>query len=211
MKTMIRPIIMATVLVIAGTGAMNAQRGMGRMMHDTTHMRMMMHDTTRMGRPGGEMMQMRHMNAPVNAQMCPGCGMGMGMRPGPRGGMRPGMAWGPGAARGMRPDMGWGPAQDFRGGMGRGQFERPGMDGKPGIGRLENIPNLSDKQKKDIADLRQKQMDEIKKLRDESMAKMKALREDQRKKVMGLLTEEQKKFIEGNTAAPAADIKKPLK
>jgi hypothetical protein len=209
MKTMIRPIIMATVLVITGTSSLNAQRGMGMMMHDTSHTRMMMHDTTRMGRPGGDMMQMRHMNAPMHGQMCPGCGMGMG--PGARGGMRPGMGWGPGAGRGMRPDMGWGPGQDFRGGMGRGQFDRPGMDGKPGIGRLENIPNLTDKQKKDIADLRQKQMDEMKKLREESMAKMKALRDDHRKKVMGLLTDEQKKFIEANTPAPAADIKKPLK
>jgi hypothetical protein len=211
MKTTIKPIIMAIVLVIAATGAMNAQRGMGRMMHDTTHMRMMRHDTAFMGRHGNQMMQMRHMNAPMHGQMCPGCGMGMG--PGAKGGMRPGMGMGmgPGAGRGMRQGMGMGPGPEFRGGMGPDRFNRPGMNQGAGLARLESIPGLTDKQKKDIADLKQKQMDEMKKLREESMAKMKSLREDNRKKIMGLLTEEQKKYLEGNPGAPAQDVKKPMK
>jgi hypothetical protein len=197
MKTSVKPIMITIVLLIAGSSAINAQRGMGRMMHDTTHMGMMMHDTTRMGRPGGEMNHMRNMNYPMQGQMCPGCGMGMGQWAGH--GMRPG----------MRPGMGWG--NGFRGGMGPGQFSRSDMNQRPGQARLENIPNLTDKQKKEIADLRQKQFEEVRKLREDSMAKMKALREDHRKKVMGLLTDEQKKYLENNTGAPAPDSKGPGK
>jgi hypothetical protein len=195
MKTMIKPLVVAMILVIAGNSAANAQRGMGRMMHDTIRMRMMMHDTSFMKKEGFPMMHMNLMNAPMYEQMCPGCRMGM--YHGARGGMRPGMGWG------------YGPG--FRHGIGPRQFNRPGFEGKPGIGRPENIPNLTDKQKKDIADLRLKQAEEVKKLREESMAKMKTLREDHRKKVMGLLTEEQKKLLEGNAGAPAQDIKKPQK
>jgi hypothetical protein len=203
MKTTYKSIIMALVLVIAGSSAMNAQRGMGMMMHDSARMAKMMRDTAFTGRHGYPMMQMRHMNSPRQGQMCPGCGMGM--RQGGRYGM------GPGAHRGMRPGMGWGPGPGNRGGMGPGQFNRPDFNRVPGQARIENIPNLTDKQKKEIADLRQKQMDDLKKLRDESMSKMKALREDHRKKVMSLLTDEQKKFVEANTVAPAPGSGKPRK
>lgn len=196
MKTMIKLIVMAVILVIAGSNPADAQRGMGKMMHDTAFMK----------KEGFPMMQMRHMNAPMYGHMCPGCRMGMYQ--GARGGMRPGMGWGPGYGRGMRPGMGWGPGPDFRGGMGPGQFNRPGMKQGAGLARLESIPGLTDKQRKDIADLKQKQMAEMKKLREESMARMKTLREDHRKKVMGLLTEEQKKYIDENTGATAPETKK---
>jgi hypothetical protein len=200
MKNAIKPIVMCIVLVLAGTGAMNAQRGMGRMMQDTIRPGRMIHDTAMMGKRAEYMMQMRHMQAPPRCQMCPGCRAGMG--PGQRHAMRP-------AGRpGIRPGMGWGPAPAFRGGMGQGQFNRPGIAPKPPMGRIENIPNLTDKQKKDIADLRLKQMEEFKKLREENLAKMKTLREEHRKKVIGLLTDEQKKSVDANSGSTAPETKK---
>lgn len=194
MKTTIRAITMATVLVITGVSVANAQRGMGRMMHDTTHMRMMMRDSVRMGRPGGNMM-MRHMGPQLQGPMCPGCRMGMGPR----------------AGGGMRPGMGWGPGPGFRGGMGPGRFNRQSFDQRPRPAGIESIPNLTDKQKKDIADLRQKQNDNVQKIREESMARIKTLREENRKKIMSLLTDEQRKYFEGNPGAPAPDTKRPQK
>ena len=69
----------------------------------------------------------------------------------------------------------------------------------PGMRAMENIPNLTDKQKKDIADLKGKQMAEMEKLRIDMQSKMKELRESHKAKVMGLLTPEQKKWVEENT------------
>lgn len=88
-----------------------------------------------------------------------------------------------------------GPGQ--RGMMGQfGRRMRPGMSG------LNNIPNLTDKQKKDIADLKGKQQAEMEKLRIDMQSKMKELREAHRAKVMSLLTDEQKKWVEEHTPAP---------
>jgi hypothetical protein len=213
MKTTIRAITMATVLAIAGISVANAQRGMGRMMHDTTRTRMMMRDSVRMGRPGGDMMMMRHMNPQMQGQMSPGgrmgMGMGMGMGPWARGGMRPGMGWGSGP--GFRGGMGWGPGPGFRGGMGPGRVNRQDFGQRPGPAGIESIPNLTDKQKKDIADLRQKQTAEVKKIREDSMTRIKTLQDEHRKKIMSLLTDEQKKYLEGIPGAPAPDTKKPQK
>ena len=73
----------------------------------------------------------------------------------------------------------------------------------PGNMMLESIPNVTEKQKKDIADLQMKQQDEMKKLRDEMTAKMQTMRDTHRKNMMNILTDEQKKFLESK--APKAD------
>lgn len=134
--------------------------------------------------------------------------------------------------RGMRPGMGtvW---MDRRGqfmshhGMRRGMGANPGFQMGRGMGqmhvnhmgwgpmghggmRFESIPNLTDKQKKDIADLRQKQNNEMMKFRDEMTAKIKSIRENDRKDVLNLLTDEQKKFVEsghGNTNTAPRNVK----
>ena len=81
--------------------------------------------------------------------------------------------------------------------FGPGYPAAPGFRGEaPGLHRFENIPNLTDKQKKDITALRTKQMEEMKKFREESAEKMKTMRETHQKNVLNLLTGEQKKFLE---------------
>jgi len=144
-------------------------------------------------------------------------GMRPGMETGPMGGMRRGRDMGEmnGAGKGM------GPGQ--MNGMGRG-MGRNRMNVAPGrqpmamnrMGRgtmgngimLGNIPDLTEKQKKEIADLRQQQLDEMNKLRDDMNEKMQSLRETHRKKVLNLLTAEQKKALESN---PGIEIPAPSK
>lgn len=83
------------------------------------------------------------------------------------------------------------------------QFQGRGMQqAAPGMRIMENIPNLTDKQKKDIAELRQKQQDEMQKLREGMQVKVNDLRESHRTKVMNLLTDEQKKWVDENTPKP---------
>lgn len=86
-------------------------------------------------------------------------------------------------------------------------FNQPGMGGMRGQGmgmqgrmpQIYNIPNLTDKQKKDIADLRGKQQAEMEKVRIDMQSKMKELRDSHHAKVMSILTDEQKKWFEENT------------
>jgi hypothetical protein len=81
-------------------------------------------------------------------------------------------------------------------------FNQPGMGGMRGQGRMPqiyNIPNLTDKQKKDIADLRGKQQAEMEKLRIDMQSRMKELRDAHNAKVMSILTDDQKKWFEENT------------
>jgi len=87
----------------------------------------------------------------------------------------------------------------MRRGMGPMPMNRMGQ-GQMGHGRLVDIiPNLTEKQKKDITDLRKEQMNEMKKFRDDMATKIKGMRETNKKKVMDLLTPEQKKFVESGT------------
>lgn len=95
----------------------------------------------------------------------------------------------PYAMRHMRQDFGQ-PGMAMR---------QPGRGQRPGMPGLYNIPNLSDKQKKDIADLKGKQQAEMEKLRIDMQSKMKELREAHKAKVMSLLTDEQKKWVEEHT------------
>jgi hypothetical protein len=67
---------------------------------------------------------------------------------------------------------------------------------------MESIPNVTEKQKQEIADLRIKQQDEMKMFREEMAAKMQTMRETHKKSLLNILTDEQKKFLEskqGNT------------
>jgi len=60
---------------------------------------------------------------------------------------------------------------------------------------IDNIPNVTEKQKKEYADLQKKQQEEMAKMRSEMAAKIKSTIEAQRSKMMNLFTNEQKKYI----------------
>jgi hypothetical protein len=150
----------------------------------------------------------RHANLTTRRQMNHG---GRYMYNAPMNGRRG--AFGQGAMRGMRGDM-----QMPMYGMGRGRGQM-GMNfmgrGPMGPGNMiGRIPNLTEKQRKDIADLRQKEMDEMLKFREETSVKVQDMREAYRKKIMNLLTEEQKKFLESGAAVPnppPAQVPAPVK
>lgn len=191
MKTTVRIIMMMLALFMAGSCIMHAQRGM----------RGMITDSVRMGRPGDRMMQMRHMNMPPDS-------MRMNMMGNHMKRMRIDDAmwhvpmYPPHSRFGMRSGMAWNPGYRFRGSFGPGFFS-PLEFGPQALGlrRLETIPNLSDKQKKDIADLQQMHQSEMQKFREETAANMKSMRDAHMKKVMDLLTDEQKKYLEENSPA----------
>jgi Spy/CpxP family protein refolding chaperone len=167
------------VLILAGNGALLGQRGMRGMMMDSTRMNRM-----RMGvRPDSSMMR------------GPRQGRGPGNGPGMYQYMDRQHVYG--MRRGMRPGMGMGP------GYGMGML-RPAS----GTWLIDNIPNLTEKQKKDISDLRQKQREEMQKFREDNAVKIKSMQESHRSKIMNLLTDEQKKWVDerigisGPTAPP---------
>jgi len=136
-------------------------------------MRGMMADSVRMGRPGDHMMNMMHMRHIAMYH--------------PQRGYR------------MSPYMNRNPGYGFRDGFRADTVNYAGFGPRtPGLRRLETIPNLTDKQKKDIADLQQKHRTEMQKLREETAASMKSMREANMKKVMDLLSDEQKKYLEEN-------------
>jgi hypothetical protein len=122
------------------------------------------------------------------------------MNPGPRHYMNPD-GW-QGHMRGMREGMG--PGYGRRGDR---DFDRAGwMDGRMGpaapgsmnrqFSMIGRVPNLTDKQRKEIADIRQNQAEEMKKIREETYSKIQNIREENRSKIMNLLTDEQKSFLE---------------
>ena len=193
MKSTGKILIMVLFLFLAGVCTLIAQRPERGMRMDTTRMHRMMADPLRM-----PLLMDRPDSVPMR-------GMRHGMRPGPM--MHGGWVWIEPAPMMHRMPRGmWADPM-----MGRMRGMRP-MDrmGQPGRGMrlFENIPDLTDKQKKDIADLRQKQQDEMKKLRDETSSKMKSMRDAHRLKMMNLLTDEQKKWVEENTPkAPVAPAK----
>jgi len=82
-----------------------------------------------------------------------------------------------------------------RGNMGRGRF-------------IENIPDLTETQKKEIGDLRQSNMEEMKKVREETYEKMKSMREANRSKILNILTEEQKKYLESKVPIDKTETQK---
>lgn len=118
-----------------------------------------------------------------------------------------------GMGRGMRPGGGFGMGRESRP-MGRefGLNRRDSLSGRQfGMGRmmLESIPNVTEKQKKEISELMTKQREEMTKFRDEMQAKMKVMRESHRNSMLNILTDEQKKFIEhGIPKTPSAPAEK---
>jgi hypothetical protein len=191
------------LIILTGSFSLEAQRGMRRMMMDSTRV-------NRIER-GFEMNQ--GMNRMPDSLRMKGIRHGFGTRGMYR--MGPGMYAGHGF--GMRRQMLPGPMMH---GMGRG-FGNGGMMGMmghgmrpmpgkgmniqhqgPGMRMFGNIPDLTDKQKKSMEELTQKQQDEMKKLRDEMMTKIKSLRDSHRAKIVDLLTPEQKKWFEENTGNP---------
>ena len=104
---------------------------------------------------------------------------------------------------GMRYGMGPGSMSEM--GRGAGLHNRSGW-GPMSSGRLinESLPNVTEKQKKDLADLQLKQQEEMKKLREETFTKMQNMRDSHKKAMENLLTDEQKRFIESKQVKPAA-------
>jgi hypothetical protein len=72
------------------------------------------------------------------------------------------------------------------------------MRRNPGMRTMENIPNLTDKQKEEMTKLREENMTKMQKLRDEQQKEVKAIRDAHSEKVKSILTDEQKKWVEEN-------------
>jgi hypothetical protein len=67
---------------------------------------------------------------------------------------------------------------------------------------IDNVPNLTDKQKKDIAVMRIDQQTEMKKLAEDMQSKMKVMRDAHKAAVEKILTPEQKKWLDENSPKP---------
>jgi len=189
---------MLLMLFIAGSLSLSAQRGMRGVRADSSMMDRMKMEQRRMP-------QMVHRTDSLRMG-----GMRHGMVPGQtynRGSYRyPGNRMGY-QSHGMR-HMSAGNMMMARGAgrnaMGGGMM-RPEMGKRPavhGLRHLENIPDLTDQQKKEIAALRQKQQDEMQILRESMLEKTKELRESQRTNVLKILNAEQKKWVEENMPKP---------
>jgi hypothetical protein len=174
------------VLLIAGSTVLNAQRDKNSQVVDTTRLKQMQlwmkHHPDMFQNPDSAMM--RGMGPGMMMQgMCPCMRMMGGMNQGRM--MHERMYQGPGFGRSHqegRPEMGQ---------------RRHGM----GPGLIKDIPNLTDKQKKEIEELTQKQQEEMQKFRDEHQKKMDSMRETHRNAIINLLTPDQKKWVEENMPA----------
>jgi Spy/CpxP family protein refolding chaperone len=211
MKNLLKIMGILLVLSVTGSGTLYAQRGMRGMNRssDTVRMRFMnrnadsvmfrsMNRGMRPGMRGNGPMGIWRDSAFVHRSGM--YGMYGGIRHMPMNRMRPGYFP-------MRPGRGYYRNFGMQRGMRQGNIYRPGpWQQRPAFGRLDNIPNLTDKQKKEISDLRQKQQDEMKKFRDETSTRMQDMRKEHREKIMNILTDEQKKYLEensGNLRPPA--------
>jgi hypothetical protein len=204
MKKMVKTTGMALMLFMAGALTLTAQQYAKGMRMDTARMhRIMM-------QPGH--MQMNSDSMPIHSMR----GMGHGM-------MKPGMG---GMGRGMmQPGMGGMNRDRMMGGMCQCPMmqnmmqQRSGMQQR-GLGRgpgmqgmmhqrmiMESIPNLTDKQKKDIAVMRIDQQTEMQKFRDDMQSKLMTIRETQRASIEKLLTPDQKKWLDENSPKPEAPQK----
>jgi len=193
MKTTVKLAGILLMILLSSGATLVAQRGMRGNMDSTRMNRMKMGPGYGMMQKGGgpDSVMMRKMHQNMMLNMGPGMGMGRGIGSRNGSGMRGGMGHMPMNGKGMRP------MRDMRA-MGP---VRPML---PERMISESLPNVTEKQKKDIADLRLKQQEEMKKLREETDAKMKTLRDSHKEAVLKLLTEEQKKFIESKQVMPAA-------
>jgi hypothetical protein len=194
MKKIIKTTGMALMLLMAGALTLIAQQNMRRMKMDTTRM--------------NRMMMNREMPLMMNSDSMPMKGMGHGMRPDimqhgmrgtGRGRMMGGMCQCPMMNDKMHQDKGM-----QHGDMSMG----PWMHGRMNPGMIiDNIPNLTDQQKKDIAVMRIDQQTEMKKLAEDMQSKIKAMRETHRAAIEKILTPEQKKWFDENTPKPQAPDK----
>lgn len=191
MKSARKISVILLMLLTAGSLSLNAQRSMRGMRTDTTG--------TKMQRMGQMQMPMHGMMQNPDSSHMRMMGRGMGHM---------GPMWPMGRMFGMHRMAPFGPP------TGMGMWRRPymmfpGMNAGPGMRGggmgmrfLDNIPNLTDKQKKDIADLKQKQQDEMQKFRSDMQARTKEMRESYRSKLRGLLNDEQKKWFDENSPKP---------
>jgi len=184
MKTTVRITGMVLALLLAGGLSANAQRGQMRWHggNDSLRVRAMNQKADSIHFRGG-----RFAPAPMGKGMYAYHGFeghgnfrGYGMAPG-----RPGMGV-PYGYNFREPRPGFRQDDFYRGQRGFG----------PGPGILESIPDLTEKQKKDIDVLREKQRQEMTKLREETAAKAKTLQESHHKKILELLNDDQKKYLE---------------
>jgi len=197
------------VILIAGSTNLNAQRGMrGKM------------DSTRMQRPGREYYLGQKIDSSLICDSLLFRGMRHAYRPGtgkgymhgrefvhaPRNRNMHGRGFAAGPMHGNR--NGIPPMKAGMTGRGFGYEGRIGIPQFPGAGRVENLPSLNDKQKKEIIDLRQNQTTEMKKLREDMMARIQVLREEHRKNILNILTDEQKKQVETGTGDTKANALK---
>jgi hypothetical protein len=204
MKNSIKIIGLLLLLLVGFNGILRAQRAVRGML-----------DTTRLDRPGRGMYdrQMRSMRQTDDSLRMRDKRQNvdsMHMRGYNWFAQRPGMGrdMGHGQRFGMGRDMRNGQRYGMKRDMGRRQTfgmrnYRPGNESYmrriqmgPGMMSIENIPDLTEQQKKDIIDLRQKQQLEMKKFRDEMSAKIQSMRESHRNMLLDQLTDEQKKIFQ---------------
>ena len=184
---MVKTTGMVLMLLMAGTLALMAQQNMREMRMDTTRMHRMMMNHGHM--------QMNPDSMPIHSMR--GMGQGM-MKPGMGGMNRDRMMGGMRGGMGQCPMM-QGMMQQGRGMQHRGMGIGPGMQGMMHQRMMiDNVPNLTDKQKKDIAVMRIDQQTEMKKLAEDMQSKMKVMREAHRAAIEKLLTPEQKKWLDEN-------------
>lgn len=174
-------------MLVAGTLSLSAQRGMRGMRTDTSRIRrpdlgmMQRTDSLRRGMLGRDDMRMRMHDMPFHRF--------------PRYGMSRPFRYGIGPAPGMR---GHAPGMRFR-----GMDEFPRMRrGFSGIRAPEEIPGLTDDQRKKIEELQQQQRTEMQKLRDEMQNNISEMRDSHRSKLMDILTDEQKKWFDDHSPKP---------
>jgi hypothetical protein len=190
MKRNVKLAGMLLMLILACNFSLSAQRGM-RGTIDSTHMKVirMTSDTIHRHAQGDR----------LNPYRMRGMKQGTEIGHMERRGNFPDHAgmngMGQGKGRQSFADAGLGMRGFYRGDHGHGDY------------MLESIPNVTEKQKKDIADLKKKQRDEMKVVRDDMSARMQTMRDSYKKNMMSILTDEQKEFIESkkpeSKAAPA--------
>jgi hypothetical protein len=183
MKKMVKTTGIVLMLLMAGTLALTAQQNRRGMRMDTTRMHRMMMN------PGNMPLMMNNPDSMPMRGMQKGMGRGRNMDR-----MQRGICQCP-MMKGMMPH-----------GM---DMQRHGFGMDPGMQGmmhqrmiLDNIPDLTDKQKKDIAVMRIDQQTEMKKFRDEMQSKMKAIHETQKANIEKLLTPDQKKWLDENSPEP---------
>lgn len=168
MKSKVRILAIAGLFMLAGSMTVNAQGGRGGFATDTNRLK---HMQLRMDR-------MKDMPSKPDSTMTRGMGHGR---------MMAGYA-----AHNCIPCCQKSAMHQRHQGQGRM------VQHQPGHYLMENIPGLTEKQKKEIEELRTKQMEEMQKMRDEQRQKASVMRDAHRKAVLNILTAEQKKWVEEN-------------